>query len=335
VHRADAVDVVIPIYNAPALTRRAIDSLYRHIADRIAELVAWDDASGSETRDMLDSLDHPRLRVVHSPENTGFGEAVNRAVRNTRTPLVLVLNSDVEARSDFLAPLLDAMRRDPRLASVSPAGNSLAGYPLDRYPRVHGYVPAYALWGYAFLIRRSAFEDVGGFDPVFGRGFFEDSDITRRLLEKGWGLGVHPDADLFHEIHGTFQDVADHRGVFARNRARYFERWPGARRQVLLVTGEETLAELPPAWADELRDVLRAGGGVQWLHTGPARELLAIPMRSGPLHVLPALRRIAARRRKGRHEFTDLWLSARAPRARARALAVLARRSGMQVRPPR
>jgi hypothetical protein len=281
---------------------------------------------------MLDSLDLARLRVEHAERNTGFGEAVNRAVATTRTPLVLVLNSDVEARSDFLAPLLDAMRRDPRLASISPAGNTLAGYDLSRYPRLHGYVPACALWGYAFLLRRAAFGEVGGFDRAFGRGFYEDSDLSRRLLEKGWRLGVHPEAELFHEIHGSFEAVADYREIVGRSRELYFERWPGARRRLLLATGSETLAQLPAVLLRELEEVLRQGGEVQWLHTGPPRELLALPMRSAPLRLASAVRQILSRRRKGgRHEFTDLRISERCPRLGASALVRLARWLGIDV----
>jgi GT2 family glycosyltransferase len=328
----DAVDVVIPVYNAPELTRRAIDSVHARLGGRIGELVAWDDASAAPTRDMLDSLRLPRLRVVHAERNTGFGEAVNRAVASTRTSLVLVLNSDVEAQSDFLPPLLDAMRRDPRLASISPAGNSLAGYDLPRYPRLHGYVPAYALWGYAFLLRRAAFDEVGGFDRSFGRGFYEDSDLTRRLLEKGWRLGIHPDAELFHEIHGSFEQVAEYREIALRNRALYFGRWPGARRQLLLATGREALAELSAELRGELEEVLRAGGAVQWLHTGAPRELLAIPMRSARLALPSALRQMLSRRRRGRHEFTDLWISAGCPRLRALVLERVARGLGIEVR---
>ena len=332
VQREDAIDVVIPVYNAPELTRRAIDSLYTQLGDRIAELVVWDDASQATTGEMLDSLRYPRLRVVHAEQNTGFGEAVNRAVASTRTPLVLVLNSDVEARGDFLSPLLDAMRRDPRLGSVSPAGNSLAGYDLGRYPCVHGYVPAYALWAYAFLVRRSAFDEVRGFDRSFGRGFYEDSDLSRRLLEKGWRLGIHPDAQLFHELHGSFKEVVEYREILARNRARYFERWPEATRQVLLVTGDQSLGELPAALRGEVEDVLRKGGAVQWLHAGAPRELLAIPMRSARLRLLPAARRILSRRRKRRRQFTDLWIVDGSPPLAARALARLGRYLAIDVR---
>jgi hypothetical protein len=245
---------------------------------------------------------------------------------------VLVLNSDIEARDDFLAPLLDAMQRDPRLASVSPAGNSLDGYELPRYPRLHGYVPAFALWGYAFLLRRAAFDEVGGFDRAFGRGYYEDSDLTRRLLEKGWHLGVHPDSELFHEVHGSFKDVEDYREIVGRNRAFYFERWPGARRQVLLATGDAGLESLPGEVRAELEDVLRRGGAVQWLHAGPPRALLAIPMRSARLRLLRVLRQILTRQRKGRREYTDLWLAASCPPLATFALERAARYLGIAVR---
>jgi GT2 family glycosyltransferase len=329
--RADAVDVVMPVYNAPELTRRAIDSVFAALGARVSELVAWDDASDAPTRELLDSLQHPRLRVVHAERNTGFGEAVNRAVASTRTPLVLVLNSDVEASGDFLAPLLDAMARDPRLASISPAGNSFASYDLERYRRAHGYVTAYALAGYAFLLRRAAFDEVGGFDRTFGRGYYEDTDLARRLLAKHWNLGIHPGSQLYHRVHGSFEDVADLRGLREQNRRIYLERWPAAGRHVLLATGGEGLAGLPAALRAELEEVLRAGGEVEWLHTGRPPELIAFPMRSARLHLLGALARVSRRQRRGR-AFSELWLTDACPALASFALARLARRHGSAVR---
>jgi GT2 family glycosyltransferase len=325
------VDVVIPVYNAPDLTRRAIDSLYARLGDRIADVVTWDDASDAPAREMLDSLRHPRLRVVHAEHNAGFGESVNRAVASTRTPLVLVLNSDVEVRGDFLTPLQDAMRRDARLAAISPAGNTLEGYDLTRYPRLHGYIQAYLLYAYAFLLRRAAFDEVGGFDRSFGRGYYEDSDLSRRLLEKGWRLGIHPDAQLFHEIHGSFKEVTEHREIMKRNRARYLERWPEAARQVLLVTGDEQLRDLP-SLRGQVEEVLFKGGKVHWLHAGAPRELLAIPMRAERLHLVSAVRQVLTRWRKGRGERTQVWITEGAPALAAGALTRMCRSLGIDVR---
>ncbi|NNL87319.1 MAG: glycosyltransferase, partial [Myxococcales bacterium] len=75
---ADTVDVVIPVYNAPELTQRCITSLYAHASPRLGKVIAWDNASSPETRQMLDELDFPGLLVLHAPPNLGFGGAANR-----------------------------------------------------------------------------------------------------------------------------------------------------------------------------------------------------------------------------------------------------------------
>lgn len=160
-----AVDAVVPVHNAPALARRCIESVLAHIGAGLGELVVVDDASDAETQQLLVSLAHPRLRVVRSERNLGYGGAVNLGLAQCRAPLVLQLNSDVETRDDFLAPLGAA-------------------------------IPTNHLSGYAFLIRRSVFDAVGGFDPAYGRGYFEDTDLSRRILRTGAWLGVHPDTDL-------------------------------------------------------------------------------------------------------------------------------------------
>ena len=47
--------------------------------------------------------------------------------------------------------------------------------------RPGGYIETHRLQGHAFLIRRDVFEEVGGFDAAFGRGYYEDVDLGRRL----------------------------------------------------------------------------------------------------------------------------------------------------------
>jgi GT2 family glycosyltransferase len=326
------VDVVIPVHNAAELTRRCIESLLAHAGARLGRVQVQDDASDAPTARMLDSLVDPRLAVHHESRNTGFGEAVNRAFARTSSRYVLVLNSDVEVLDDFVSPLAHALDADERLAAVSPSGNELQGYDLDRYLRRAGCVESHSLWAYAFLVRRRAFEEVGGFDRAYGRGFFEDVDISRRLVDKGWWLAVHPDARVRHERHGSFAGVDEYREVFGRNRDLYFGRYPEARRQVLQVTGDVSLQALPAELRRELDLALRRGGAVWWLHRGAPPRLPALPLRSARFGLLRALGMIARRRRKGRREFTDLWILEGAPRFGAALLARSARRAGVAVR---
>jgi hypothetical protein len=245
---------------------------------------------------------------------------------------VLVLNSDLEFSSDFVPPLVAALLSDERLAAVSPAGNELDGFDLERYARRAGCVQSHNLFAYAFLVRRCAFEQVGGFDRAYARGFFEDNDLARRLGDKGFWLGVHPGVRIHHRRHGSFDLVPEYAEVFARNRERYFARYPDARRQILLVASAAGVDELSDELRREVDSALRRGGAVWWLHRGEPPALSALPLRSMRHGLFGALRMLWRRHRKGRREFTDLWIADGAPRATAALLERSARRFALRVR---
>jgi GT2 family glycosyltransferase len=328
---SSAVDVVIPVYNSPELTRRCIESIYDRIGHGLGDVYVHDNASGVPTAKMLDGLRLPRLHVVHATENTGFGDAVNHGVARTATPFLLVLNSDVEARDDFLSPLVEAMQKDDRLAAVTPGGNTYRRYDLSRYTRRSGCVVTHNLSAYAFLLRRRAFVEVGGFDVGFGLGFYEDLDLSRRLLAKNWWIGIRPDTDLHHEVHGSFRDLPRFREILGENRVRYLDRHPGAQRQVLLVTGTSDHGALSTDLRREIETVFVGGGEVHWICREHRTLLPAIEMRRSGTGVIAALQLYRRRRRK-RKPLSELWITDDAPGRVTSVLTRLARRAGLGVR---
>lgn len=70
------IDVVIPVYNAPDLTRRCIDSIVAHLNQSIRHIIVQDDASDQETREMLDNLPYDCVDVYHAEKNQSFGLSV-------------------------------------------------------------------------------------------------------------------------------------------------------------------------------------------------------------------------------------------------------------------
>ena len=130
---ASSVDVVIPVYNAPALTKRCIDSVVTHLGQSIRTIYVQDDASDAETGAMLDGLSYQQLHIHHAPENQGYGKSVNEAVARSDADLVLVLNSDTAVYENFLPLLCEAFAIDAELAVISPAQDSFAKYDLARY----------------------------------------------------------------------------------------------------------------------------------------------------------------------------------------------------------
>jgi GT2 family glycosyltransferase len=325
------VDVVIPVHNSQALTRRCIESIYARIGHGIGDVHVHDNASCIPTAKMLDELRLPRLHVVHATENTGFGDAVNHGVARTKTPFLLVLNSDVEARDDFLSPLVEAMLKDDRLAAVTPGGNTYRRYDLSRYTRRSGCVVTHNLSAYAFLLRRRAFVEVGGFDVRFGLGFYEDLDLSRRLLAKDWWIGIRPDTDLHHEVHGSFRNLPRFREILEENRVRYLDRHSGAYRQILLVTGACSHEALPGDLRRELEAVFLGGGEAHWISRGGDTPLPALEMRRSGAGAVAALRLYRRRQRK-RRPLSELWITNDASRRVTAVLTRLALRAGLSVR---
>jgi GT2 family glycosyltransferase len=284
-----SIDVVIPVYNAPDLTRRCIDSIVAHLGQSVRYIYVQDDASDAETREMLDQLPYERVRVHHSVKNQGFGSSVNEAVGRSDATYVLVLNSDTESSEDFLPMLCAAMETDPKLAVIIPSGNNYAEYDFDRYPRqLGGYILTHRLRGYAFLIRRDVFQKIGGFDPVFGRGYYEDIDLGRRLDQLGWRMGVHPSATIYHKVGGSFGRSLSYLKLVRHNRNLYFSRYPNAKCNVLLFSDDLPLNQLPANLLDEVEVIFREGGCVHWLTPKPAPQLwcLHMPNRSMNLRVV-------------------------------------------------
>ncbi|KIO50543.1 glycosyl transferase [Nitrosospira sp. NpAV] len=321
-----SIDVVIPVYNAPELTRRCIDSVVAHLSGSIKHIYIQDDASGAETRQMLDHLPYEHIHVHHAPKNQGFGASVNEAVNRCGASAVLVLNSDIEVSEDFLPPLYAALAADPQLAVIIPAGNDYARHDLDCYLRQPGgYISTHRLQGHAFLVRRDIFMEIGGFDPAFGRGYYEDIDLGRRLDLGGWRFGVHPDAYVYHKGGGSFGRGRAFRELARRNRNLYYSRYPNARRNVLLLSGNSVLAHFPPNLLDKIENVFHEGGYVHWLTPQPARLLPCLQMRHG-FSIELMLRGWRADKR-----ITEVWVLSDAPRAWRALLGFWARIHDLKV----
>lgn len=335
------VDVVIPVHNAPELTRRCIDSVFTHLGKSIRRVWIQDDASGVETREMLGSLPYDRVHVHHAQQNQGFGFSVNEAIARSDAPLVLVLNSDTEVVEDFLPRLLGTFQADPRLAAINPAGTPFARYDFARYRRQPGgYVRTHRLMGYAFLIGRDAFVVAGGFDPIFGRGYFEDFDLARRLERRGWRLGVHPDTHLIHEEGGSFGRGVAIRDLIRRNYELYCERNPLARRSLMLLSDGRPIGAFSERLASAVEEVLQGGGRVHWLTPDPVPLLPCLEISSRPAGVRAAIKLMRkGRRRRNKYvkfvwrekRISDVWILPGAPRLLTGLLVAWSRRRRLTV----
>ena len=105
--------------------------------------------------------------------------------------------------------------------------------------------PADWVMGYAMLVRREAFDAVGGFDEAFFM-FSEETDLCRRLWDAGWEVWFTPDAEFTHvggashkglmfdeNVGGHIRFLGKHQGDAYAERARHLLLWALRLRGVL------------------------------------------------------------------------------------------------------
>jgi glycosyltransferase involved in cell wall biosynthesis len=98
----------MPCYNeigtVEQVINRVLDSPFTQ------ELIIVDDGSTDGTRELLEKIDHPRVRVVLQPRNAGKGAALRRGFDEARAPFVIIQDADLEydpvEYDDMVAPLL-------------------------------------------------------------------------------------------------------------------------------------------------------------------------------------------------------------------------------------
>ena len=217
------IAIVILNWNGCEMMRRFLPSVVRHSAD-CAEVIVADNGSTDDSCAML-RREFPEVGLITLPENYGFAEGYNRALRGVEAEFYLLLNSDVEVERGWLEPLLEYMDAHPETAACQPilrsqrqpesfeyagaAGGMVDcyGYPycrgrvFDTVEQDHGQyddiVPLLWATGAALMVRRADWEAAGGLD---GRFFahMEEIDFCWRLRTRGRGVVCVPQSRAYH-----------------------------------------------------------------------------------------------------------------------------------------
>ncbi|MCX6551772.1 MAG: glycosyltransferase family 2 protein [Acidobacteria bacterium] len=248
------LSVIVVNYNAGDHLAACLASLTEHLAPFDWDAVVIDNAStdGSEQVAAGDT----RIALARNAVNAGFGRAVNQGAVLTTAPLMLFLNPDGQLLPGAVERLLAEFDAHPDCAVIGPAvvnddgsiqgsgrgdPNMLTGlfgrstlltrlFPRARVARrnvvfeadpARGETSVEVDWvsGACMLVRRSAFDSVGGFDEKFFL-YWEDADLCRRLRAAGWRTRYMPGARVAHSV-GRSSRTAPYASIRAFHRSAY------------------------------------------------------------------------------------------------------------------
>jgi N-acetylglucosaminyl-diphospho-decaprenol L-rhamnosyltransferase len=227
----DGITAVVVDHHAGDALEECLRSL---LADGAHDVVVVDNAASVGATRTVDA-GGTSVRVVATGANLGYGSGVNRGVAATAAELIVVSNPDVTVHPGALAVLAGVLTADPTVAVAGPRivepggrryasarrfpcwtdalGHALLGvvsprnrfsrrYRMEDLPEVAASGDAAVVrvdWvsGACFMVRRSAFEELGGFDEAYFM-YAEDMDLCWRARRAGWEVVYAPSAVVTH-----------------------------------------------------------------------------------------------------------------------------------------
>ena len=219
----DVAAVIPTLGREPDRLESCLESVLASRYDgRVGVTVVWNDPR-------LPAPSWDGVSVVTPGLNLGFPGALNHARSRTESEFLWVLQDDVRVTPDCLAALVHRLSSSPRLGVVSPvAVNAEGRVPartragvLDENGGIARFLPEsdsapgdldphqHLDWvgSSGALVRVSAWDEVGGYDPEFFPLGASDIDLCVRLARSGYGIAWEPSARIQHEIRGTTPDL--------------------------------------------------------------------------------------------------------------------------------
>ncbi len=242
------VDVVIVNYRSAPQLRACIESILASPEDEmlVARIQVVDNASTDNSLHGIESLSG-KVQLIRNRTNLGFAAACNLGARQGDSPYLLFLNPDTRLFPSALTvplhhmmskdagrtgicgiQLVDAKGHPQRCCGRIPSARHFLNQALGLSLLAPGLFPGVVLldfdhasdrkvehvMGAFYLVRRTLFQDLGGFDERFFV-YLEDLDFSLRARNAGWATQYLASARAFHLGGGTSRNVKADRLFYA------------------------------------------------------------------------------------------------------------------------
>lgn len=268
---ASQISVIIPNFNGKPLLARNVPQVISYCPN--AEIIVVDDGSTDDSVEFLKKK-FPNIKTISHPKNLGFAHAIASGIKESKGDLILLLNSDVSPRPNFLQHAIKYfnIKKNQKklfalaLADVSHEGNHVVIRGRGGAKFKKGFLNHFALtpkFGQTFwvsagsgLFDRQKFLELGGLDPLFAPFYWEDIDLAWRARKAGYICLFDPQAlvDHYHE-----------EGAIRKSYSKFFIKTVSYKNQFLFV------------WKN-ISDYLMLSQHILWLPYHFAKALLTLDL---------------------------------------------------------
>ncbi len=241
------VSIIVPVYGHYADTLRCLEAVMLHSGGTLHyEVIVADDKPVGRIAPLLRER-VPALRIIENAVNLGFLRSCNNAAGSALGRHVVFLNNDTTVRPDWLAPLVRLADVDSLVGlvgckllntdgTVQEAGGAVLrngwGLPFGAgrdpaAPELNFVRDVDVAVGACILVRREAFEQVGGFDDRYAPAFYEEFDLAFALRDHGWRVVYQPASAVVHHGSNSYGTAARDR-LSEANHAKFCTKWARA-----------------------------------------------------------------------------------------------------------
>ena len=239
------VSIILLTLNQLEYTRKCIDSIRKYCSPSAYELIVVDNGSSDETKQYL--MSQKDIKYHFNEKNLGFSGGCNVGIHMSHIENdILLLNNDTIMTENALFTLRMGLYENDNVGASGAVSNYAAQqtipktfHSLEEYvaygftnniPKNNALEYKIFLSGFAFLLKRSAYEMIGEWDEQFYPGNYEDNDYCTRLILNDYKLVLCTNSFIFHYGSSTFaqltkQTGATYNSYSEENRQRYIKKW--------------------------------------------------------------------------------------------------------------
>ena len=251
------LSVVIPSWNTREFLAKCLATLAAAEKPE-CEVIVVENASTDGSLELL-RAEHPGVQLIVNARNEGFARGCNQGLRVARGRYALLLNTDTEVAPDAIARLVRFLDEHPDYGAASPRlvhANGTTQRTVQEFPNLRTalffstplerwFPDSRELRRYfmrdwdqessrdvdqppaaVLLLRKTMLDQVGLFDENLWL-FYNDVDLSKRMLAAGWKTRYLAEARVVHHVGGSTSKFRDFIATWQRDRLRYYRKHHG------------------------------------------------------------------------------------------------------------
>jgi GT2 family glycosyltransferase len=213
------VSIITVNYNQSSVTCALLQSLY-NMDYKSIEIIVVDNASQSEDPSVIEHQ-FPRVKLIRSPRFLGFACSNNLGISLARGVYILLLENDIEVKSNFLGPLVNFFKENPETGMLCPKiknYNQPEIIEYAGYTTMHRFLVKNQVIGYgekdlgqhdtivetdfghrvALMVFTEVVKKVGLLPDIYYL-YYDEMDWAERIKEAGFKIFYYPNVVVYYK----------------------------------------------------------------------------------------------------------------------------------------